>query len=262
MTRVLLTNDDGYAAEGLSALRTALLGAGFAVTTVAPDGNRSGAARHVSCRGTVDVARVGGSDDDPVFACSGSPVDCVRVGLFAEGFPDVAAVVSGINHGVNLGDDATYSGTVGAALEAAMHGYLGVAFSQQDTSGDVSMVSRAPHRFGLAAWAPGFVRRALEDAPDGRVALSVNFPAGVDDPAAVATRLARVTYAPRWMRAVAERGGARAYPAYLPPDGPPPTFEEQPGTDVDAVRRGLISVTALLADLGGRSPSARSVPGL
>ena len=119
MAHVLLTNDDGVSAEGLTTLRDRLLELGLRVSVVAPDGNRSGMARAISFDRPVGVVAAGGTDRDPLFACTGSPVDCVRVGLLSELVAPVDLVVSGINHGLNVGDDLTYSGTVGAALEAA-----------------------------------------------------------------------------------------------------------------------------------------------
>src|SRR5918998_554868 len=86
--------------------------------------------RRVSCHGPVEVGRAGGTDANLVFACSGTPVDCIRIGLMAQPFPEFDVVVSGLNHGVNVGDVATYSGTLGAALEAGMLGVPALALSQ------------------------------------------------------------------------------------------------------------------------------------
>src|SRR5690606_3607913 len=106
MTRILLTNDDGVGADGLEGVRSAMLDAGLEVVVVAPDGNRSAMAHRVIVREPIEMRRI----EDPrgeVWACSGTSVDCVRLGYFHSrdvGRP-VDAVVSGINHGVNLGED-------------------------------------------------------------------------------------------------------------------------------------------------------------
>jgi hypothetical protein len=129
--RVLLTNDDGIAAPGLQALRRALVELeGLEVVTIAPDSNRSATARSITTRSPLAVEEVTFEDGNLGYATDGTPVDCVR---FAElglggGRPDL--IVSGINHGANLGDDITYSGTVAAALEGIVLGIPAVALSQ------------------------------------------------------------------------------------------------------------------------------------
>src|SRR3954469_25081223 len=130
---VLLTNDDGIEAAGLQALRRALLELpSVELAVVAPDGNRSAFARMITTRRPLWVQEVRFDDGTVGYATDGTPVDCVRfakLGL-VEGFePDV--VVSGINHGSNLGDDITYSGTVAAALEGLILGIPAVTVSQQ-----------------------------------------------------------------------------------------------------------------------------------
>src|SRR5258705_6632928 len=117
--RVLLTNDDGIEAEGLQALRRALRELpDIELAVIAPDGNRSATARSITTRRPLWVEQVDFGDGTHGFATDGTPVDCVRLtqlGLIEEFQPEI--VVSGINHGLNLGDDITYSGTVAAAFE-------------------------------------------------------------------------------------------------------------------------------------------------
>jgi len=118
MLRVLLTNDDGIDADGLQALRRALLAVPeVELAVIAPDGNRSAMARSITTRRPLWIQEVDFGDGTVGYACDGTPVDCVRfasLGLI-EGFK-ADLIVSGINHGSNLGDDITYSGTVAAAL--------------------------------------------------------------------------------------------------------------------------------------------------
>ena len=123
--RILISNDDGYRARGILALREALEGLGD-LTVVAPDRNRSGASNSL----TLDMPlRVEKAQDDVYFLQGGTPTDCVHIaisGLFPFE-PDMVA--SGINDGSNLGDDVLYSGTVAAATEGRQLGKPAVAFS-------------------------------------------------------------------------------------------------------------------------------------
>jgi methylmalonyl-CoA/ethylmalonyl-CoA epimerase len=165
---VLLTNDDGIAAAGLAALRSALVGAGCAVTVMAPEGNRSATSHAITCRSGIRLWELPADDGALVYACSGTPVDCVRIGLLADVFPAPDIVVAGINHGINLGDDVYYSATVGAALEAVLVGCPAIAFSQQGEDGGVPFINVAEHRFELAPYAAAVVRWAARPAPSPR----------------------------------------------------------------------------------------------
>jgi 5'-nucleotidase len=123
--RVLLTNDDGIEADGLQAMRRALLLLDdVKLAVIAPDGNRSAMARSITTRRPLVVAEVPFADGTVGYATDGTPVDCVRLASLGlvEGF-SADLVVSGINHGANLGDDITYSGTVAAALEGSWRGW-------------------------------------------------------------------------------------------------------------------------------------------
>ena len=126
--KVLLTNDDGIEAEGLQALRRALVQLpDVDLAVIAPDGNRSATARSITTRRPIWVEEVDFGDGTVGYATDGTPVDCVRfarLGLI-DGF-EADVVVAGINHGSNLGDDITYSGTVAAALEALVLGIPGI----------------------------------------------------------------------------------------------------------------------------------------
>jgi 5'-nucleotidase len=131
--RVLLTNDDGIEADGLQSLRRALLAVpGLELGVVAPDGNRSAMARSITTRRPLWVEEIDFGDGTVGYATDGTPVDCVRLARLGliDGF-DPELVVAGVNHGSNLGDDITYSGTVAAALEAIVLGLPGIAVSQQ-----------------------------------------------------------------------------------------------------------------------------------
>jgi 5'-nucleotidase len=150
---VLLTNDDGIEADGLQALRRALAELDdVRLVVIAPDTNRSAMARSITTRRPLWVTEVPFEDGSVGYATDGTPVDCVRLanlGLI-EGF-QADLVVSGINHGANLGDDITYSGTVAAALEGLVLGVPGIAVSQQSSSGELDFSAAGSFDFALAA---------------------------------------------------------------------------------------------------------------
>src|SRR6185503_3183928 len=146
--KVLLTNDDGIMAEGLQALRRALLEVpGLELAVIAPDSNRSAVGRGITTRRPLWVEEIDFGDGTVGFATDGTPVDCVRfatLGLI-DGFR-AELVVSGINHGDNI----TYSGTVAAALEAIVLGLPGVAVSQQSGAGELDFRMGAVFDFSTA----------------------------------------------------------------------------------------------------------------
>jgi 5'-nucleotidase len=121
--KFLLTNDDGIDAPGLDALLDATRSLGDAVV-VAPAGPQSGVSHAVTWRDGVRIEARG----DKGFAVHGTPADCVRLGLLKIA-PDANWILSGINHGSNLGADIHYSGTVAAVREAVLHGWPGIAVS-------------------------------------------------------------------------------------------------------------------------------------
>ena len=122
--KFLITNDDGIAAEGLETLRSAALECGEPIV-VAPADPQSGVSHRVTWQKGVRIEERGRAR----FAVHGTPADCVRLGLL-HCVPDAKWILSGINHGSNLGADMHYSGTVAAVREGVLHGWPGIAFSQ------------------------------------------------------------------------------------------------------------------------------------
>jgi 5'-nucleotidase len=232
--RVLLTNDDGITATGLNAMRRALLELpDVDLEVIAPDSNRSATGRAVTLHEPIWVEEVEFGDGTSGFATDGTPVDCVRfaaLGLI-EAPPEL--IVSGINHGANLGDDITYSGTVAAALEGIMLGTPAIAVSL-DSGRDFEP---------LAA----FVARMVEELDDvpmpGGTLLNVNGPGG-EVKGACACKLGKRVYNDR-MELTEEEGGRRRYRLY----GQEPSYEHEAGTDFAAIAEGLIAVTPIHFDL-------------
>jgi 5'-nucleotidase len=249
---VLLTNDDGIEAEGLQALRRALLAIpGVRLTVIAPDGNRSAMARSITTRRPLWVEQVTFSDGAVGYATDGTPVDCVRLAQLGlvEGFR-AELVVSGINHGANLGDDITYSGTVAAALEGVVLGLPAIAVSQQSLGRSLDFRYEGGFDFDVAA---GFIARLVErleevPMPSGTL-LNVNVPACRPSGVEVA-RLGKRIYRDELKIAPHEDGPPtrRRYWIY----GSDPGFHDEPGTDLAAVAAGRVAVTPLHFDLTDR----------
>ncbi len=243
--RILLTNDDGISAPGLQALRRALRELdGIELDVIAPDSNRSATARSITTRSPLSIEEVEFGDGDRGYATDGTPVDCVR---FAElglvgGRPDL--IVSGINHGANLGDDITYSGTVAAALEGIVLGIPAVALSQQSSGGGMGYVSGRFDFAVAAAFAAELVARLATEAMPEATLINVNCPAG--EPSGVeVTKLGKRIYNDE-LKLVGEEGeGRKRYEIY----GWQPGYEEIEGTDLFAVAEGRISVTPIHFDL-------------
>jgi 5'-nucleotidase len=240
---VLLTNDDGIAAPGLQAARRALRELdGVDVGVIAPDSNRSATARSITTRSPLWVEEISFNDGSSGYATDGTPVDCVRfgeLGLIGER-PEL--IVSGINHGSNLGDDITYSGTVSAAMEAVIFGCPAFAISQE--------YYEHPD-FALAALAARSVaRNVLEHGLAPGELINVNVPAVPLDEFAgfEVTRLGKRIYQDQLL----ERRDPRGIP-YFWIGGPPPSGLAIQGTDFHAVVNRKVAITPIHLDLTGRS---------
>jgi 5'-nucleotidase len=247
--KVLLTNDDGITATGLNTLRDALLGLdGIQLAVIAPDSNRSATARSITFQQPLWVEEVEFGDGTSGFATDGTPVDCVR--LAALGLLDFEPelIVSGINHGANLGDDITYSGTVAAALEGIMLGLPAIAVSQQADHGALDFrAGRAWQRqhFEQAAAFTARLVDGLADVPmPTGTLLNVNVPFG-ELRGATACRLGKRVYNDRLELTEEGEGGRRRFRMY----GDMPSHETEDGTDFAAISDGCIAVTPLHFDL-------------
>ncbi|CAA9471312.1 MAG: 5'-nucleotidase SurE [uncultured Solirubrobacteraceae bacterium] len=245
--RVLLTNDDGIEAEGLQVLRRALREVdGIDLVTIAPDGNRSAIGRGITTRRPLVVERIDFEDGTHGFATDGTPVDCVRLaalGLVGDWMPDL--VVAGINHGANLGDDVTYSGTVAAAFEGLVLGLPAVAVSQQSVRREMDFRAGLDFDFDAAARFTARVVEELEDVPlPPSTLLNVNVPAGEPEGVEVC-RLGKRIYRDQLTLDEQLSDVRRRYWIY----GAEPSFEDEPGTDLAAVHAGRIAVSPLHLDL-------------
>jgi 5'-nucleotidase len=253
--RVLLTNDDGIEAEGLQALRRELLGVdGLELAVIAPDSNRSATARSITIRRPLWVEEVDFGDGTVGYATDGTPVDCVRFATLGlvEGF-EADLIVSGINHGSNLGDDITYSGTVAAALEGIVLGLPAIAVSQQSVARELDFRLGREFDFSTAARFVASMIDRIEDVPlpEGTL-LNVNVPAGEVQGVEVA-KLGKRVYRDE-LNLLEEEGVRRRYRIY----GEAPDHHDEPGTDLSAIAAGRIAVTPLHFELTA-TPSIESL---
>jgi len=244
--RVLLTNDDGIEAAGLQRMRRALLAVPEVdLLVIAPDSNRSAIGRGITFQRPVHVAPFAFAEGAAGWATDGTPVDCVRLadlGLAGAERPDL--VISGINHGANMGDDITYSGTVAAALEGVVLGIPAIAVSQE------WLRERRPHDdadpFGQAARFVARLVAVLADVPlAAGTMLNVNVPAGPATGVDVTSIGRRVYYDTLQPEGEIAEDGAGHYVLY----NAEPGFHDEPGTDVAAVHAGKIAITPLHLDL-------------
>jgi 5'-nucleotidase len=248
--KVLLTNDDGIQASGLHAMRRALQPLpGVELAVIAPDANRSASARSITTRAPLWVEEVAFDDGTSGFATDGTPVDCVRFAALGLVEFEPELIVSGINHGANLGDDITYSGTVAAALEGAVLGVPAIAVSQQSMKREMNFRLGREFDFDACASFTARLIALLEERPLSPGALlNLNCPA-VDEPAgAQVTRLGKRIYRDRLELQEEDESGAnprRLYRIY----GDDPSYHHEDGTDFAAIRAGMISVTPLHFEL-------------
>jgi 5'-nucleotidase len=227
---ILVTNDDGIHARGLAVLAEALTPLGE-VHVIAPDREQSAVGHALTLHRPLRVERVA----ERKFSVNGTPSDCVNLavlGLLPE--PPVL-VVSGINHGSNLGDDVTYSGTVSAAMEGTLLGVPSMAVSQADPDADGFEAAGAVAR--------AVAMRVLVEGLPAKTLLNVNVPRG-EVKGIRLTRLGHRVYREKVIREVDPRGR----PYYWIGAGPP-EWAEDTGADIAAVHGGFASVTPLHLDL-------------
>jgi len=236
--QILVTNDDGIDADALLPLSEALSAVGD-VHVIVPERNWSGASHSITlfrplrCRPT--ELRNGHS----AFMTDGSPTDCVRLAVlgFLKQKPDI--IVSGINRGMNLGDDITYSGTVAAAMEGLLADLPSIAISLAYSGADADYGPAASFVTLLARniFERGFIPDAL---------LNVNVPALPREKigGVAVTRLGKRNYQDRLIERLDPYGNP-----YYWVGGPALTEQAEEGTDVEAVRKGMISVTPIRLDL-------------
>ena len=227
---ILVTNYDGVGAPGLAALAAALDDLGE-VYVVAPDREQSAVGHALTLHRPLRVDQLG----ERRFSVNGTPSDCVNLAVLGFLPERPVLVASGINHGSNLGDDVTYSGTVSAAMEGTLLGVASMAVSQTDPDGA---------SFEEAGWVARLVAmRLLVEGLPPQTLLNVNVPR--EQPKGVRmTRLGHRVYSGKAIRETDPRGR----PYYWIGTGSP-VWAEDAGSDIAAVHEGFAAVTPLHLDL-------------
>ncbi|HXW59959.1 MAG TPA: 5'/3'-nucleotidase SurE [Myxococcota bacterium] len=237
---ILVSNDDGYASMGINALARALCHIGR-VIVVAPANDQSAVSHAISLNRPLRLNQQPSLKENDreilVYSVDGTPTDSIYMGVhhvLKNTKPDL--VVSGINHGANLGYDVLYSGTVSAAMEACVLGITSVA---------VSLVSLHSYNFDKAAdFAQRFCAGILQKPWPKGTLFNVNVPKRVEKLDYAITRLGHHEYTTE----VAERKDPRGNKYYWI-GGTWSGYEDLPGTDCRAIAQGLISVTPITVNL-------------
>ena len=232
--RIFVSNDDGYQSEGIKALAAVMAALGE-VWVVAPEQEQSASSHAISIHRPLRIREVG----ERRFAVDGTPTDCSYIAvnhIMKDRRP--ALMVSGINHGPNVADDVTYSGTVAAAMEASLIGVPAIAFS---------LVTRQRHfDFGPAArFAQGLAAAALKQQLPPHLLVNVNIPGDFEPQGYAITRLGKHSYGTDVIEKLDPRGRK-----YYWIGGNEYQHEDIPGSDCNVVlRERRVSVTPLHLDL-------------
>lgn len=235
--RILLTNDDGFSSDGINALYS-VLSRQYDLYLVAPDREQSASSHSLTLNRPLRVVRI----DSRRFATDGTPTDCVMLAvhlLFKKTRPHM--IISGINHGGNMGDDITYSGTAAAAIEGAILRIPSIAVSMFDWTPGTPM-RRAANFIGR------FLKEYEKLNIDPSTFLNINFPKDNGRPykAFEFTQQGFRTY----RDIVVHKTDPRGKPYYW--IGGKPRWKMIPGSDFEAIHRGVVSVTPMKLDFTDR----------
>ena len=237
--RILLTNDDGIHARGLQSMEKIARELTDDVWIVAPETDQSGLAHSLTLNQPLRLRKI----DDKRFALSGTPTDCVIMGVreLMPGPPDL--VLSGVNSGQNIADDTTYSGTVAGAMEGTLMGIPSIALSQgYDWDDGVRSV-----RWGTCeAAAPGIIRKLMDEDFPEKTLLNINFP-NCDAKDIVETRVTRQGSFTHGLY-MEKRSDGRGFPYYWLRFGREVPVQRD-ASDIDALRENCVSITPLTLDL-------------
>lgn len=232
---LLITNDDGISSAGIKALER-VLGKSYNTYLIAPLKERSVTSMALTVFQGMRVERI----NDNHYIADGFPADCVNIGLYAEIFPKIDFVISGINRGVNMGYDVHYSGTVGAAKHGALHGIPALAVSSGRIDPDDGYTKEA--ELVLT-----FLSKYKEKIQSGEV-WNLNFPPEISGSGTineiVFTRLGRRRYSEKYEKKQIIEGVSE-----FQLNGSLLGHDEETGTDFEAYNQGKLPVTPIQLDL-------------
>jgi len=231
--KILLSNDDGYEAQGLRVLREVLKGEGHDVYVVAPDKNQSATSHSLTLTVPLRIRRMEKNE----WMTTGTPTDCVLIATHGLIKQKMDLVISGINHGPNMGEDVLYSGTVAAAMEGVMMRIPSIAlslasFSNRDFSSAETVVPKLIELTGKIRYRRMLLNVNMPNAPKEKLK-GYKF-----------TRLGSRVYTDTLITKVDPRGKK-----YYWIGGEHPTFKVKNGTDFQAVERNFVSVTPISVDI-------------
>jgi 5'-nucleotidase len=229
MPKILVTNDDGYFSEGIIALTAALEIIGD-VTVVAPASEQSATAHSLTLTRPLRVRRIA----ERHYSIDGTPTDCVTLALTKIMPERPEIVVSGINHGANLGDDVTYSGTVAGALEASIFKLPGIAVSLTARDGDFTEAAK---------FAADLTLQVLKEGLPECTILNVNIPPGEVRGARFTHQGIKVAHV-HIVEGVDPRGRN-----YYWIGEQEVSWKLDPGSDYETIQEGLVSITPLRTDM-------------
>ncbi|MBI5408678.1 MAG: 5'/3'-nucleotidase SurE [Nitrospirae bacterium] len=239
MPSILITNDDGISSPGIKILAKTLKSAGE-VYVIAPETEQSAVAHALTLHRPLKFDRAGNN----TYFINGTPTDCIIVGVskILPCKPDI--IISGINNGANLGDDITYSGTVAAAIEGTLLGIPSIAVSLVRENGDGDLRSRASRFKTAADFAKKLVLKVLDKRLPNDTLLNINVPNTVKIKGVKFTKQGKRVYENAVQELLDPRGRQ-----YYWIGGGAPQWEAGEDTDLEAIRKGYISITPVHLDL-------------
>ena len=229
--KILISNDDGILAPGIAALVKAFSGAGHEVFVCAPDSQRSAASHSLTIGRRIAAKETALHGAARAYAISGTPADCVKLGLTVL-CPEAEAVVSGVNHGLNVGTDVLYSGTVAAAMEGAICGRPAMAVSQMAARKDYTKA---------AALAVQVFETMMAHPLEPLSVLSLNYPECDEIRGLVTARLEQLHYTESY---VPEAPGSMSYVLSGEVDA-----QRRQSDDYTKLTKGYATVTVIRADM-------------
>ena len=234
---IFITNDDGYQSKGIRALISVARDVGD-VVVMAPLCNASGLAHSLTGGRPIRVDNISEADGIRIYACDGTPVDCVKLGVeyFCPRRPDL--LLSGVNHGSNASINIVYSGTMGAVIEATLMGIPSVGFSLLNHSPEADFEPLKPYMCQI-------VDRVMDHGLPGGVALNVNFPEHAEG-SLKGVKVCRQSMA-RWLDSYEKRVDPHGRPYYWL-TGRFECDDNGEGTDQWALENGYVSVVPTSTD--------------